>query len=70
MSTDANDRLFLSAAGSAEQVTAPIPTERLAEMLKAGPRGAFLVAGVSVGLLFAGWLLFYFVLFIPRGSIG
>lgn len=70
MSTDANDRLFLSAAGSPEQVTAPIPTERLAEMLKAGPRGAFLVAGVSVGLLFAGWLLFYFVLFIPRGSIG
>ena len=70
MSADANDRSFLSTAGSPEHVTAPIPTEGVAEMLKAGPRGAFLVAGVSVGLLFAGWLLFYFVLFIPRGSIG
>jgi hypothetical protein len=39
-------------------------------LLKDGPRGAFLLAGVSVGLLFIGWLLFYFVLFIPRGSIG
>jgi len=70
MSTDANDRSFLSTAGSPEHVTAPIPTEGFGEMLKAGPRGAFVVAGVSVGLLFAGWLLFYFVLFIPRGSIG
>ena len=70
MSTDANDRSLLSMAGSSEHVSTPIPTEGFAEMLKAGPRGAFLVAGVSVGLLFAGWLLFYFVLFIPRGSIG
>jgi hypothetical protein len=70
MSTDANDRPFLSAAGSPEHATAPIPAEKLAEILQEGPRGAFLLAGVSVGLLFVGWLLFYFVLFIPRGSIG
>jgi hypothetical protein len=37
---------------------------------KQGPRGAMAVAGFSVGLLFIGWLLFYFLLFIPRGSIG
>jgi hypothetical protein len=37
---------------------------------KQGPRGAMAVAGFAVGLLFIGWLLFYFLLFIPRGSIG
>jgi hypothetical protein len=51
-------------------VAAPIDAETAAALLKDGPRGAFLLAGVSVGLLFIGWLLFYFVLFIPRGSIG
>lgn len=70
MSTDANDRSFLSAAGSPEHVTAPISAERFAEILQESPRGALLLAGVSVGLLLVGWLLFYFVLFIPRGSIG
>ena len=35
-----------------------------------GPLGALLVAGISVGLLFVGWLLFYFLLFMPRGSVG
>ena len=70
MPTDANDRSIVSATGSPEHVAAPIPAEELAEILKEGPRGAFLLAGVSVGFLFVGWLFFYFVLFIPRGSIG
>ena len=70
MSTDANDRSIMSAAVSAEHVVAPIPAEELAGILKEGPRGAFLLAGVSVSLLFVGWLFFYFVLFMPRGSIG
>jgi hypothetical protein len=34
------------------------------------PQGAFLVAGTSVALLFLGWLAFYFLLFLPRGSVG
>ena len=42
----------------------------VAYTLKGGPRGAYFVAGISVGLLFIGWLAFYFLLFIPRGSIG
>jgi hypothetical protein len=53
-----------STAGSAEHVSAA------AEALKHGPRGAFFVAGISVTLLFIGWLAFYFLLFIPRGSVG
>ena len=32
--------------------------------------GAFFLAGISVALLFVGWLAFYFLLFMPRGSIG
>jgi hypothetical protein len=32
--------------------------------------GAYLIAGIAVGLLFIGWLAFYFLLFMPRGSIG
>ena len=41
-----------------------------AATLKGVPRGAFVVAGISVGLLFLGWLAFYFLLFMPRGSVG
>ena len=38
--------------------------------LSHGARGAILVAGIAVGLLFVGWLLFYFVLFMRRGYVG
>ncbi len=34
------------------------------------PRGAIIVAAIAVGLLFLGWLAFYFLLFLPRGAIG
>jgi hypothetical protein len=44
--------------------------EEAARALSNGPIGAFLVASIAVGLLFAGWLAFYFLLFIPRGAIG
>ena len=47
--------------GSAPQVHEPIEKE---------PYGAMLLAGIAVGLLFLGWLLFYFVLFMRRGYIG
>jgi hypothetical protein len=35
-----------------------------------GPRGALIIAGCAVGLLFVGWLFFYFVLFMRRGHVG
>jgi hypothetical protein len=40
------------------------------QALSGGPMGAYLIAGIAVGLLFIGWLAFYFLLFMPRGSIG
>ncbi|SHL67372.1 hypothetical protein SAMN05444159_6506 [Bradyrhizobium lablabi] len=59
-----------STAGSAEHVSAPIGSDAAAETLRHGPRGAFFVAGISTALLFLGWLAFYFLLFMPRGSVG
>jgi hypothetical protein len=53
-----------------EHVAAPIDAQTAAEALKHGPRGALVLASISVGLLFVGWLLFYFVLFMPRGPVG
>jgi hypothetical protein len=59
-----------SAAGSLANVAAPIEAQDAARALKRGPIGAFVVAGIAVGILFIGWLCFYFLLFMPRGSIG
>ena len=38
--------------------------------LRDGPKGALLISAIAVGLLFVGWLAFYFLLFMPRGPIG
>ena len=48
----------------------PVSAEDAAQALRDGPIGAYLVASIAVGLLFLGWLAFYFLLFLPRGSIG
>ena len=55
---------------SAARSQAVTPTEAAARALSNGPTGAFTVASIAVGLLFIGWLPFYFLLFMPRGSIG
>jgi len=34
------------------------------------PHGAFALAGAAVGLLLIGWLLVYFLVFLPRGPVG
>ena len=65
-----SDEVHYSAAHSADHVAAPIGADEAAQALGDGPTGAFVVAGIAVGLLFIGWLAFYFLLFIPRGSIG
>ena len=59
-----------STAQSPGQVGAPDGADEAAQALLAGPIGAYIVAGISVGLLFIAWLVFYFFLFMPRGSIG
>jgi hypothetical protein len=58
------------AADSPNRDGTPIGVKEAAQALRDGPIGAYVVAGVAVGLLFLGWLAFYFLLFIPRGSIG
>ena len=35
-------------------------------IVRAGPRGAVAVAGVSVAVLLVLWLAFYFLVFMPR----
>jgi hypothetical protein len=59
-----------SAAASPEHVAAPISADAAAKALRHGPRGALVVAAIAVALLLAGWLAFYFLLFLPRGDIG
>ena len=44
--------------------------ERLELALEGGPRGAVAVSLIAVGLLMVGWLGIYFLVFLPRGTIG
>jgi hypothetical protein len=62
--------LHRPAAASTIRTAEPIEPYTIAQSLKHGPRGAYAVAGISVALLFIGWLAFYFLLFLPRGSVG
>lgn len=64
------DQPSQSTAQSPGQPDAPDGSDEAAQALRAGPIGAYIVAGISVGLLFIAWLVFYFFLFMPRGSIG
>ncbi len=42
----------------------------VSDALKEGPRGALFLSAIAVALLFIGWVAFYFLLFLARGSIG
>jgi hypothetical protein len=64
------DQTHHSSAERPEHVAAPIGSEEAAEALRNGPIGALVVSAIAVGLLFIGWLAFYFLLFLPRGPIG
>jgi hypothetical protein len=55
---------------SPDHIGAPVTDAEAAVALREGPIGALVVASIAVGLLFIGWLLFYFLLFMPRGAIG
>jgi hypothetical protein len=58
------------AADSVTNVAASIEPNDVTFALSKGPIGAFVIAGIAVGLLFLGWMYFYFFLFMPRGAIG
>lgn len=44
--------------------------EAIEAALKQTPRGAFALAGLTVGLLMAAWFAIYLLIFLPRGSVG
>ncbi len=44
--------------------------ERLEQAMEGGPRGAIAVSAIAVGLLLLGWLVLYFFVFLPRGTVG
>jgi hypothetical protein len=48
-----------SAAGSNEHVAESEGVDAAEELLPQGPRVAFVVSGIAVALLFAGWVAFY-----------
>jgi len=58
------------ATNSPEQIGVSVSTEEAAQALRDGPIGAFVVAGIAVGVLLIAWLVFYFLVFMPRGAIG
>ena len=59
-----------TSASDPERVAPSISRSAALEALKNGPRGAFVIAATAVGLLLVGWLLFYFVVFLTRGTVG
>ena len=44
-------------------------TARIDEIVRSGPRGAVVVAGIATAIVIALWFVFYFMVFLPRGSL-
>jgi hypothetical protein len=65
-----SDDTSKSAPSSMHGTAAPVAAAEAARALERGPIGAYVVASIAVGLLFIGWLAFYFLLFMRRGAIG
>ena len=42
----------------------------LERVLAETPKGAFALAGLTVGLLMLAWLAIYLFVFLPRGEVG
>jgi hypothetical protein len=42
---------------------------RIDEIVRSGPRGAVVVAGLATAIVIALWFAFYFMVFLPRGSV-
>jgi hypothetical protein len=66
----ADNQLPGSSGSTTEEAINHLTPREVDEPLEKGPYGAMLLASIAVGLLFVGWLLFYFVLFLRRGYIG
>ncbi len=42
---------------------------RIDEIVRSGPGGAVAVAGIATAIVLALWFAFYFLVFLPRGSM-
>jgi hypothetical protein len=42
---------------------------RIDEIVRAGPKGAVVVAGIATAVVIALWFAFYFMVFLPRGPV-
>lgn len=42
---------------------------RIDEIVSRGPSGAFAVAGVATAIVVAMFFIFYFVVYLPRGTV-
>jgi hypothetical protein len=51
---------------------APSPEAEAAkidEIVRSGPHGAVVVAGIATAIVIALWFAFYLMVFLPRGSV-
>jgi hypothetical protein len=42
---------------------------RIEKIVRSGPRGAIVVAGIATAIVIALWFVFYFLVFLPRGPV-
>jgi hypothetical protein len=42
---------------------------RIDEIVRSGPKGAVVVAGIATAIVIALWFAFYLLVFLPRGSV-
>jgi hypothetical protein len=59
----------ISAAFHSENVALVGAEDDIERIAAAGPRGALALAVLTVGLLLALWLLFFILVYLPRGPI-
>jgi hypothetical protein len=43
--------------------------EKVDDIVAQGPHGAIVVAGIATAIVVAMWLLFYLLVFLPRGVV-
>lgn len=57
-------------AGAHDYASDAEEIDRLEAAMDEAPKGALVVSLIAVGLLLIGWLGLYFLVFLPRGSVG
>ena len=70
MPSDNRIESHVSAAFNRENVAFHGNDDEVLAIAAQGPRGAALVSGISVAVLLAIWIAFYFFIFVPRGQVG